>query len=127
MIMHLVSGRQLLGSVNYNKKISNKLLNEKLRMIDKELSLKEPSLKPSFQDIDSMFYDSNGNDNGSIRNNTNEKKYIFEYFTDMLMNPKIEVKGVEKRDSDGVLIDTIGIYLCIHAYKHIYLNVYICI
>jgi hypothetical protein len=60
-----------------------------------------------------MFYDSNGNDNSS-KNNKNRKKYGFEYFKEMLMNPKIEEKSQEERDGDGVLIDTIGIFIQIH-------------
>lgn len=110
MIMHIVSGRQFLGSVNYNEKTSNVLLNRKLIMLDNK--------SPSFKDIDSMFYDSNGNRNDVGINtdkiyNNREKKNVFQYLKDVFINPysstphSEEKLKNEQRDSDGVIIDCV--------------------
>jgi hypothetical protein len=110
--MHIVSGRQFLGSVNYDEKMSNILLNEKIVMLDNK--------SRSFKDIDSMFYDSNGNRNDAgintdknNNNNRDEKKNALQYLKDIFINPYFstplseEKLKNEQRDSDGVIIDCV--------------------
>lgn len=109
--MHIVSGRQFLGSVNYDEKMSKILLNEKIVMLDNK--------SRSFKDIDSMFYDSNGNRNDVGINtdksddNREEKKNAFQYLKDVFINPysstphSEEKLKNEQRDSDGVIVDCI--------------------